>query len=175
MTGPADDEAGSLLDCDLETAIMMKRAFFSVAMLFCGVISASAQAVEFRGSACLTEASPACSAAGWQVGDCFLMRYSPPGLGANDSSTEFSLFGQSYADNYSLNTGSLIGSTMKPVVGLHIGRTGYSFSSTMKIQGQKPTPLQSGSPSVNFTGSLSNFGDTANCTVRFTAAGVNRP
>lgn len=154
---------------------MMKRGFFSVAMLFCGVISANAQAVEFRGSACLTKLSSACSSAGWQIGDCFLMRYSPPNLGTNGPSTEFSLFGQSYADNYSLDTGSLIGSTMKPVVGLHIGRTGYSFSSTMKIQGQKPNPLQTGSPTVNFTGSLSNFGDTANCTVSFTASGVNRP
>lgn len=158
-----------------EGPIMKPHLLLCSVVMFGSAIQANAQTVEFRGSLCLTKTAAACSTDGWQVGDCFLMRYSPPKLGTNGTSTELTLVGQSYADNYSLASGSLIGSKMTPVVALHIGRTGYSFNSTMRIQGQKPNPLLSSSPSVSFTGSLSNFGDSANCTVDFTASGVNRP
>jgi hypothetical protein len=103
------------------------------------------------------------------------MRYSPPGLGTNGPATEVSLFGQSFADNYSLATGTLIGTTFKPVVGIHAGRTGYSFSSTMRIASQSPSPLAATSKSVSFLGGITNFDDSTGCTVGFRASGSLRP
>lgn len=153
----------------------MKNILAAIAILGLPALPAAAQTVEFRGALCLTSATAACSTAGWNVGDCFLMRYSPPLLGTNGTGTEVTLVGQSYADNYSLDTGNLTGTTMKPVIGLHIGRTGYAFSSTMRIQNQKPSPLLSTSTSVNFTGNISNFADSANCTVAYRASGSLRP
>ena len=96
-------------------------------------------------------------------------------LGTNGAGTELTVLGQSYGDNYSKDTGSLVGSTMKPVVGLHVGRTGYSFSSTMRIQQQQPSPLLSTSKAVSFVGDISNFGDSLNCTATFRASGSLRP
>ena len=153
----------------------MKNVIVAIAVIGLTASSAVSQTIEFRGALCLATTTSACSTAGWNVGDCFLMRYSPPMLGTNGTGTEVTLVGQSYADNYSLSTGDLIGTTMKPVVGLHIGRTGYSFSSTMRIQAQKPSPLLSTSKSVSFVGNISNFADSANCSVSFRASGSLRP
>lgn len=153
----------------------MNRIILTGAVLALAASPAAAQTVEFRGAACLTTVSSACTPLGWGVGDCFLMRYSPPLLGSNGTGTEFTLVGQSYADNYSLASGSLIGVTNTAVVGLHAGRTGYSFNSTMRIQQQLPNPLISTSKSVNFVGNITNFNDSLNCAVGFRASGTNRP
>lgn len=152
----------------------MKRIVTAVLLLGLGGGGALAE-VEFRGALCVITANAACASFGWAPGDCVLMRYSPPGLGNNGVATEISLFGQSFADNYSLASGSLIGTTFKPVVALHVGRTGYSFSSKMRITSQSPSPLQATSKSVTFTGGITNFNDSTSCTIGFRASGSLRP
>lgn len=153
----------------------MKKSMLSGLFILSAVLPAAAQTVEFRGAACITSVTAACSAAGWSAGDCLLLRYSPPMLGSNGAATEFTLVGQSYADNYSLATGSLVGATNKAVVGLHVGRTGFAFNSTMRIQSQQPSPLLSTSKSVSFTANVTNFDDTASCSVNLRASAANRP
>ncbi len=152
----------------------MKKLAIAAAALGLGVSGAFAATVEFRGGFCITSVTTACTPFGWGVGDCMLLRYSPPGIGTNGPATEFSLFGQSIADNYSLASGSLVGTTLKPVVGLHVGRTGYSFSSSMRITSQSPVPAAT-SPAVSLAGNITNFDDSIGCAVGFRASATRRP
>ncbi|WP_237153387.1 hypothetical protein [Oryzibacter oryziterrae] len=153
---------------------MLKRVFLA-ALGGLSVASAHAAVVEFRGAICLTSKTTACTADGWDVGDCFTMRYSPRNLGTNGPSTEFTLLGPAFADNYELATGSLVGTTFKAVKGTHVGRTGYAFSPTMKITKQTPATPTATSPTLAILGNITNFGDTTGCTIGFSATGVNRP
>lgn len=137
--------------------------------------AAVAQSVEFRGSACLTAVTASCPASGWTVGDCLLLRYSPPNLGTNGITTEMSMMGQSFGDNYSLLSGSLIGTVMQPVDAYTVGRTGYKYAATMRISKQSPAPLLSTSPFVSLTGNINNFSNSTNCNVAFRASGALRP
>lgn len=152
----------------------MRRFCLAAAVFAIGTASASA-ATEFRGSLCITKTNAACSAGGWGVGDCLLMRFSPPNVGTNGPKTELSLFGQAFADNYSLASGTLIGTTMKPVSAVHIGREGYAFSTTARFTLQTPKVPTTTTESILIRGSIANFGDTTGCTVTFRATGVNRP
>lgn len=141
---------------------------------FAFVAQSAMAATEFRGSLCISSVSAACTAEGWNVGDCLLLRYSPPNIGTNGPKTELSLLGQSFADNYSLPSGSLVGTVFKPVAGTHVGRTGYSFDSQMRITSQSPPPSAS-SNSVTISGNFRNFGGTASCNIAFRASGTRRP
>lgn len=153
----------------------MKIVF--VAAFTTGLLStaAIAQTVEFRGAACLATVTASCPASGWTIGDCMLLRYSPPNLGTNGVTTEFSLFGQSFSDNYSLATGSLIGTTLKPIDAYHIGRSGYKYASTMRITKQSPAPLLATTANVSLSGNITNFSNSLNCTVGFRASATLRP
>ena len=147
------------------------------AALVTGLLSnaAMAQSVEFRGAACLTTVTASCPASGWEVGDCMLLRYSPPNLGTNGVITDFSLFGQSFSDNYSLAAGSLVGTTMKPIDAYHVGRTGYKFAATMRINKQSPSTLLATTGSVSLSGNITNFSNSLNCNVGFRASAALRP
>lgn len=137
--------------------------------------AAMAQSVEFRGSLCLTAVSATCPGSGWVVGDCLLMRFSPPGLGTNGVTTEMSLMGQSFGDNYSLPSGTLVGTLFKLVDAYHIGRTGYKYAATMRITKQTPSTILATSPAVSLVGGLTNFSNSPNCTVAFRASATLRP
>lgn len=153
----------------------MKRVLFAGLALGALAASASAQTIEFRGALCLTSVTAACSTQGWNVGDCVLLRYSPPTIGTNGPGTEVSLLGQSFGDNYSLASGSLVGSTMRPVAGTHVGRTGYTFSiATMRFLTQSPTP-SAAAPFVSLTGNINSFNDIASCNVGFRGSATRRP
>jgi hypothetical protein len=134
---------------------------------------AMADIIEFRGGFCLTSVTTACTPDGWDVGDCLLLRYSPPNLGTNGLATEFSVLGQSFGDNYSLASGSLIGSTYQAVDGRHVGRIANSFTAQMRIT--KQSSLSETSKSVTLQGNIKDFGDTTGCDVGFQAAATNRP
>ena len=151
---------------------MKRLTLFTVALGF-AVANANADPVEFRGGLCLSSVNAACTADGWGVGDCLLLRYSPPNLGTNGVTTELSLLGQTYADNYSLASGTLVGTTYKTVAALHVGRIGYSFSSTARITAQ--TPVSATSKSVSLSGNVTDFSSTVGCTVGFQAAAARRP
>ncbi len=152
----------------------MKKIILTMAALGVSVSGASANTVEFRGAACITSVNAACAPFGWTVGDCMLMRYSPRSLGTNGPATELSLFGQSFSDNYSLATGNPVGTVFQPVVGIHVGRTGYSFSPKMRFTSQSPAALGT-SKSVTLAGNITNFDDSTGCTVGFRASGTRRP
>jgi hypothetical protein len=152
----------------------MTKIAVALATLGLSATLAHAQVIEFRGGMCLTAVTAACSSDGWAVGDCLLMRYSPPNIGTNGTGTEFSVMGQSFGANYALTTGSLAGTTYVPVQGVHVGRTGYTFNSTMRITSQSPAPSNT-STSVTLAGGITNFDATLGCNVNFRASGSKRP
>ena len=129
--------------------------------------------VEFRGGACITAVTTACAADGWDIGDCMSMRYSPPNLGTNGAATELTFMNQAFGVNYGLATGTLVGTTYKPVSGVHVGRTGYTFSSSARITTQ--TAVSAASSSVTLIGNITNFDSTTGCTVGFRASGARKP
>lgn len=137
-------------------------------------IQAAAQTVEFRGGFCITNVTAQCAADGVEVGDCLLLRYSPPNLGTNGVKTEFTVLSQTFGDNYSLASGSLLGNTFKAVDLTHAGRTGSKSTSTMRITSQAPT-LSATSPNVRLSGNITDYAGTAGCTVAFSAAAAKRP
>ena len=152
----------------------MNRLIVSVIALGAATTAAAAQVIEFRGAACLTSVSAACAPDGWSVGDCLLMRYSPPNIGTNGIGTEFSVMGQSFGANYAIATGSLVGTLFVPVQGTHVGRTGYTFNSTMRITSQSPVPTNT-TKVVNLAGGISDFDATVGCNVNFQASATKRP
>ena len=111
----------------------MKRLLLTALSLGLIATNAVAATVEFRGGLCLLSVTSQCALEGYTIGDCFLLRYSPPNLDTNGPTTEFSLLGGTSANNYSLASGSLVGTTFKSVSGKHVGRTGSSFAATMRI------------------------------------------
>lgn len=153
----------------------MKKILMAAVAVAMSASGALAGTVEFRGGFCVTAVNSSCAAFGWTVGDCLLMRYSPPNVGTNGPATEMSLFGQSFSDNYSLPSGSLVGTLYKTVVGLHVGRTGYSFSPTMRFTSQIPNPPTATTKSVALAGNITNFDDSTGCEVAFRASGALRP
>src|SRR6266540_136775 len=134
---------------------------------------AMADVIEFRGGFCISTVTTACDADGWNVGDCLLLRYSPPNLGTNGPGTEFSVLGQSFADNYSVPSGSLLGTTYQAVDGAHVGRIANGFNAQMRIT--KQSSVSATSKSVSLQGNIKDFGNTTGCDVGFQASGTNRP
>jgi hypothetical protein len=137
--------------------------------------SAMAAKVEFRGALCLTSVNPTCLAEGWNTGCYSGSGYSPRNLGDNGPQTRLSLFSMFFAENYTLESGNLVGDTFRTVAGTGVGRGGFTFTSQMKITSQSPaaSKLTETTPSVTIIGSINDFDGTPGCNIEFTAAGVN--
>ncbi len=118
----------------------MKLAVLAMAGLIAATTSANAARVEFRGGLCVVSLSTACTAVDeTTLGFCYQMRYSPPNLGDNGPATRLSILEYGGAQNYTLPTGSLIGTGFKSVQGTGVYRVGYTFTSTMRITSQTPS------------------------------------
>src|SRR5205809_593886 len=109
--------AATMIRATMVTAAMMIRATM-IRATWVMAANAVAGVVEFRGGFCLLTVTTSCASASWNVGDCLLLRYSPPNLGTNGPTTEVSVLGQSFGDSYSLASGSLVGTTYKTVAGV---------------------------------------------------------
>jgi hypothetical protein len=153
----------------------MKRLAIAAGLIF-GVAASSATAaqVEFRGGFCLTAVNAACAAEGWGIG-CSATRYSPRRLGDNGERTRLSYFNTFFAENYTLETGNLVGNTFRTVAGTSVGRSGSQFTSQMRITEQDPSPadISDTSPFVTLVGNIRDFDGIPGCNVTFKASGVN--
>jgi len=156
---------------------MSQKSRFAYAVMFMGVIASSVSAaeVDFRGGICITSAAAACSTGSWKVGDCLDMRYRPPGLLGNGPATRLSFFTNDFAENYTLPTGTLIGTTYKTVNGTAIEEVARTFTAQMRITAQSPATLTATSNFVSSTGNIQDFDAVTGCTVGFRASGTRRP
>lgn len=155
--------------------VTMKHVAYAGMMLALFASDALAATVDFRGGFCLTSITTGCIAEGWKVGDCLSSRYTPPNLGTNGSSTRLSIIGDYYAENYTLPSGSLIGTTYKTVNGTLVWSSGATFTSQMRITAQRPAPLTATSNYASITGNIKDFDSLPGCNIGFRASGTRKP
>jgi hypothetical protein len=153
----------------------MKRLW--LAALTAGLMSTPVYSanVEFRGYVCLLTVTPACTVEGWSAGNCGAFRYRPPNLGDNGPQTRFSYFDGLFAENYTLQTGSLIGTVFRTVQGTGVGSGGWTFTATMRFTSQTPAALAATSPTVTLQGNIRTFDGIAGCDVSLRASGPRLP
>ena len=148
----------------------MTRALLVILLLSASAGSAAAKATAWRGEYCIATQTSACAASGFATGNCYDMVFTPPNVGANGPSTEFHYTTNSFAENYHLATGSLIGTTAKTVNGTGIWRTGVnSFTATMNFTKQTPALPTTTTAFINIEGNINNFDGTPGCNVSFRA------
>ncbi len=127
-----------------------------------------------------------CANAEITVGSRYNFRFTPPSLGTNNSSWHFTVVGQSYAENYYLNSTPAVGAAVATVNGAEIIGRGYSSFTilpSIKITSQYPATIDTTTLGVIFEGKINNFqnnetGDTTTntgCSVLFRASGVLEP
>jgi hypothetical protein len=132
---------------------------------------ASAAKVEFLGGVCLTQVSAACQAEGYSVGQCLWMRYNPPNIADNPPATRFTFIDFRGAENYALDSGSLIGKAYKTVTATFVYRGGGQQPAQMRITKQDPADL-SDADFASLTGNIKDFDGISGCTIQFKASGV---
>ena len=149
---------------------------YAIALLSTALLIAPARAVQFEwnGGFCITTATAACVAAGWNAGNCLSMRYSPPNVGTNGVQTTMSVFGRTSAMAHTRQSGTLIGTTLQPVNVVSVGRGGGTFTSTMRITSHVPAVPTATTDFINLVGNISTWDQTLNCTIGFRATGARR-
>ena len=147
-------------------------SFAVLASVVClGSSPALASNVQFFGRVHLTSANATCVANG-DVGNPSFMRFAPPNLGTNGPQTRLTIInGGQNGDNFTLASGSLVGTTYKSVTRTGIGFNGGQSTTLMRITSQVPATLTDTTPSVIIKGNIQDdYGDVG-CAVGFTAVG----
>ena len=151
----------------------MKQIFLTLIISCSLASSALAAQVQFRGAILITAATQAClDNDDAHVGDFFDMRYSPPNVGDNGVSTRMTLLDLGCAQNFTLASGSLIGTTFRTVSSAFICRGAGTGTAQMRITAQSPANL-SAANFANITGNINTFFDPG-CNVQFRGAGVRK-
>ncbi len=151
----------------------------SMAALIVSAGTASAVEVKFAGTFLLKSKSSGCSA-NVSLRSQALMFYWPPGLSTNGTDSSILLrdwFELGNSQHFRLASGSLVGSTYKPVTVTTIfnkgGGGGNQHAATMKFSAQSPTTVATTTPSIKISGSITNWYSDPDCTVAFSAV-LNR-
>jgi hypothetical protein len=154
----------------------MKRVGFVGLSLALMISSASAARVEFVGTLDILSVTTACTTQQeTEINRIYEMRYNPPNLGVADDRTSLSLHEGTAgggAQNYTLPTGSLIGTAFQTVAGTGIYRHAFTYTTTMRIISQAPAALTTATNSVTLVGNINNFDGVTGCNVQFRAVGV---
>lgn len=135
--------------------------------------SSLAARVNFLGAACITSVTPECTVEGWDVGQCFEMRYRPPNLGDNGPITSIGFAYDFAASNFTLGSGSLVGTTYRTVTSTHIFSITRQFPASMRLTKQTPSDLTT-AQSISVIGNIKDF-DVPNCTLQFKGSVQRRP
>lgn len=155
---------------------MKKLLLISALMMFSiDAGHASTGRIQFWGGFCIETATAACVAATeTEVGKCYEMRFSPPGLGINGTKTSITLVEMRGAiigaQNYTLLSGTLVGPTYQDVSGNGIYRYAFSFSPKARITSQTPSNLSLAKNAL-IVGNILDFNGVPGCDVRFRGSG----
>ena len=157
----------------------MKKLGYVALMMGLLAPPAIAAHVEFRGTMCITSVGAGCPAGDWNVNACYALRYRPPNLGDNGASTRFGFYGDgdgggNFAYMLILNSGSLVGTTFKPVSQTTITSFDFTANPTMRLTLQSPATLTATSRSVTIAGNVDSI-DEPGCNLAFTGAGLLVP
>lgn len=151
----------------------MKCFAVVVLALASSTTAASAARTEFVGAINVLTVTPACTnAQETSAHTIYHMRYNPANLGVVDDRTALSLHEQGGSQNYTLASGSLVGTTFQTVTGTFIYRLAGTYTTTMRFTSQQPATLSVSTPSVTFVGDINNFDGVTGCTVHFRGSGV---
>jgi hypothetical protein len=131
---------------------------------------ASAQTVEFRGSATVTATSTACEEAGWIVGEKTdaNMRFRPPNVGDNGKDTRLAIYYPFYAMSFVLEKGRL-GTGFKPVVAGATGSATWVFEAKAeaRVTSLSPATITTKTKQVTIKGELRGVDEIADCVLSF--------
>lgn len=131
---------------------------------------------EWRGVAYLT-AVAGCPANSYSVNNMLRFRFSPASLGTNDTKSRLSFFQDYFGISY-VTTGTFFGAAAVTASSGYTGggTTGTATNvPTIKLVLDAPTSLTTTSMSIALHGTITNFYDSAGCTVSFRATGSKRP
>lgn len=127
---------------------------------------------KFIGGGSITAVSAGCASEGWAVGNSFSLSFLPANLAGARTSVSF--FFQYGAMNFTLASGSLVGSTYKTVTGREIFRDHVTMAGvSMRLLTLTPsTPLTASN--VYMVGDIIGF-DVPSCTMTFKASAAAYP
>lgn len=91
----------------------------------------------FRGIACIQAATTACGSSGFTKNMCAKMRFKPFGYGLNPDQTKITFNWEFFSQNFT-STGSLVGTTFRPVAQSGHNNDHYQITSQMRILTQAP-------------------------------------
>jgi hypothetical protein len=158
---------------------LSKTFAVSFAALVASAGTASAAEVKFAGTFLLRAKSAGCSAS-IPLRSQALMFYWPPNLSTNGADSSIILrdwFDTGNTQHFRLASGSLVGSSYKPVTVTTIfnrgGGGGNQHGATMRFSSQSPATVTSTTPNIKISGAITNWYSDADCTVSFSAV-LNR-
>ncbi|MFH1793769.1 MAG: hypothetical protein ABIK36_07685 [Pseudomonadota bacterium] len=152
------------------------RLFFVGALLGAGATAAAAQANHFRGSACIQTVTAGCAAVGVTRGMCYDSRLRPPNYNGGPNSTRISFFLPYFANNFTLPTGTLLGTTFKQVNATGLGQSVTGFTARARIPAMTPAAPAPATVYVSATVDINGFdSDAPTCNVRLYFQGQRYP
>lgn len=153
----------------------MLRLATLLATILIMALPAQAARIEFRGTFHITSVTQACIDNGnAEVGEIYRLRFNPPDTGDNPPRTGVTLIGGYFVQNFTLQSGSLIGTVFKAVDGSAIGRGLFTFPAQMRITDQIPDVIQLTTVSATIIGNIRGFDGEPTCQVGFRATGFAR-
>ena len=152
----------------------MKRLLIAGATLAC-LMAGGAYATplgEFDGMFNVKTISTGCNGFPTPGGSGTLMRYLPPGVGGNGTATRITLrdlYQQGTMQNYSLASGTVVGSTLVIVDFVAVDSDARSGKAKVQISSQTPATVVDTTKVVKLAGKIVNFNGALGCTVGFSA------
>ena len=156
---------------------MILRPILLLAAL--GVVTVDAQSASqilFKGDFNVTAQNQTCTdISGDLTSVDYTMTIMIGNLGANDARTSLSVFIPYGAANYTLASGTLVGTTFKSVTYSNVYRYAGTSpgASKVRITSMKPAVVLPDTPDIRFKGNIKNFDGDAGCDVSFSATGFN--
>jgi hypothetical protein len=147
---------------------MLKQSIFAAAIVVAAASNASAQLVEWQGSAIITSAAD-CDQFGFARGDVFNASYRHPRLKSNGPSARISIFGNFFATNLSHPTGDF-NNTFQDVNGTFVLGAGGPYAAKLRMLSREPSFINGYTRDVVITATVRNFlrvPGNENCQVGF--------
>lgn len=146
------------------------------ALIGAGVTGAVAQSNHFRGAACIQTVTAGCAAVGVTRGMCYDARLRPPNYNGGPNTTRISFFLPYYGINFTLPTGTLVGTTFKAVNATGLGQSVTGYSAQARIPVMTPTAPAPATVYVSATVDVNGFdSDAPTCNVRLFFQGQRYP
>jgi len=148
---------------------MLRQTILAAAIVAAAATNASADFVDWRGSALITAAS-GCESLSIGPGTVYNARYRHPNLGDNGASARISMLANFHATNLTRLTGDF-NNTFQTVKGAFVGGGGGTYNGALQMTSRTPATIKANTPIVTIKGTIKNFFKTStspNCQISFT-------